>query len=139
MATLKPPSRSFTGTMGNRFWIRKIEEIENTINDFSPDIFLISEANIFDKDLEHETRIEGYNIVHTKSIVTMKYSRLVMLVKDGLNIKIVEDLMDTEVASIWIKVNKQGARSLFLGGHIQRAQTPTSTSTKHFWHSSQPE
>ena len=33
--------------MTNKHWIRKVDEVENTINYFNPDLFLISEANIF--------------------------------------------------------------------------------------------
>ena len=33
--------------MGNTYWIHKTDEIEAAINEYSPDLFYISEANIF--------------------------------------------------------------------------------------------
>ena len=58
----------------------------------------------------------GYNIIHPKTIVSLGYSRIILLVREGVNVQLTEDLMDGIVSSIWIKVNKQGAKSLYLGG-----------------------
>ena len=55
-------------------------------------------------------------MLHPKTLFSLKYSRLVMLVKDGLNLQVIDELMDNEVSSVWVKVNKRGARNLLLGG-----------------------
>ena len=51
--------------MTNKHWINKIDEIENTIVDFKPDLLLISEANFFYTNPEYKMNIRGYTIVHS--------------------------------------------------------------------------
>ena len=102
--------------IGNRFWKHKINDIEHTINEFNPDLFLISEANLFSQDQDYEIHIDGYKMIHPKTILSLGYSRLILLVKEGINVQLIADLMDDTISSIWTKINKNGAKNLYLGG-----------------------
>ena len=94
----------------------KIEEIQALIDEMTPDLLYITEANYFSEFPDHLTHIPGYRQVHPKQLVTMKYSRIVLLVRDGIQVTILEDLMCPEVASIWLKIAKRGCRKFHLGG-----------------------
>ena len=51
--------------MTKKHWENKIDKIENTIVDFKPNLFLISEANYFDNNPEYEMNMRGYSVVHS--------------------------------------------------------------------------
>ena len=74
--------------LGNRFWINKTVEIQHFLDTKRPDVLFISEANIFNEDQDYRTWIPGYRIENNKSIETMGYSRLVVLVKDGIQMEV---------------------------------------------------
>ena len=102
--------------MINGHWVNKIDEIENTIADFNPDLFLISEAYLFNNDPEYMTNINGYSITHCETFLKHKYSRLVLLIKEGMKVKMRPDLMDDQdVASIWLDLTRRGTKKVILG------------------------
>ena len=102
--------------MMNTHWENKKDEIENTIADFKPDVFIISEANFFDDIPEYMTNIGGYQLVHSPTFKFHKYDRLVVLIEDNLKVKIRQDLMDdSNVASIWMDLTRRGVRKITLG------------------------
>ena len=47
---------------------------------------MVSEANVFKLDHDHEVNIEGYQMVKAKGFNSLGHSRLVVLVRDELNI-----------------------------------------------------
>ena len=102
--------------IGNKFWVRKVTEIQNILQTRQSDILFVSEANIFKSDLDHEICIPGYQIITTKSMDTYGNSRLVALVKDGIQIEHQEQWMNDKVASIWFKYASKGTKKLHLGG-----------------------
>ena len=90
-----------------------------------PDLLIISEANLFLEDLgdlQYKIKIDGYVIHLPKSMVTMQYSRIILLAKEGLNIQILDELMDPRVSSIWVKMGGRGVKKLIIGG-IYREHT----------------
>ena len=68
-------------------------------------------------------------------IIPLRYSRLVLLVKQGVNIQIVEDLMDEVVSSIWLKVNKKEQRICTWQGYTGSTNTCSNLSKPNWWSS----
>ena len=97
-------------------WVNKIEDIECLANDFTPDIIFISEAKIYSNDLDHMTKIDGYNLHHGNTMQGHGYARMVMLAKPNLNIEIREEWMDMDSASIWVSIKRKGHKRINLGG-----------------------
>ena len=111
--------------LGSTFWIRKVHHIQQLVDEKSPDLLIISEANLFLQDLgdlQYKIKIDGYDIHLPKSMITMQYSRIILLSKEVLNIQIMEELMDPRVSSIWVKMGGRGVKKLIIGG-IYREHT----------------
>ena len=80
--------------MGAKQWHRKLLEIEAVVQQYTPDLFFVAEANLLHSLEDHEKNIQGYRIVLPKTAEVQKNSRLVLLVKDGIDVKILEEYMD---------------------------------------------
>ena len=101
--------------MGSRFWTRKKEEVEAVLLQYSPDIFIISESNLLESINDYERAVPGYKILLPKTVEVQDVSRIVMLVREEMEVKIMEEYMDNTIASIWIKVGSKGRRPLLIG------------------------
>ena len=102
--------------MTNKHWENKTDEIINTINDFKPELFLISEANYHKGLPEYIMNIPGYYLVHSPTFQEHDYDRLILLVEDDVKVKVRHDLMNSQdVASIWLEVTRRGVRKLTIG------------------------
>ena len=93
--------------MGSRFWRRKKEDIDNFINDYPADIISISEANIFNDVLDHEKQIQGYETIEPITMQTLGYCRLIVLVKSGVQVTVLSQFMESDAATVWLKINKK--------------------------------
>ena len=85
------------------------------LNDYNPDIGIISEANLWPADLGYQIRIPGYQIVTTIDFSKGCCSRLVVLVREGVNVILLQDYMDPDISSIWLKLPRRGMRPLIVG------------------------
>ena len=101
--------------MGARMWERKIQEIEAVILQLNPDIFSISEANLKDELTGSERNIQGYRIYLPKSSVEHPISRIAVLVRDGLEVELVDKYMDDIVSAVWLKIGISGRKPVLLG------------------------
>ena len=111
--------------LGSTYWIRKTHHIQQLVDEKLPDLLFISEANLFLEDigdLQYKIKIYGYNLHLPQSMTSIQYSRIILLSKEGLNIQIMEELMDPIIASIWVKICGRGMKRLLVGG-IYREQT----------------
>ena len=117
--------------LGARHWHNKTESIQAMVDFHIPDLAYISEANMYTATPAHETRIEGYSIIKTKNAEKAGISRLVLLVREGVEIRLEDNLMEENVASIWIRCPRKGGRKLLVGGiyreHKLLCQTGTNT------------
>ena len=102
--------------LGNKFWKRKVEEIQLLTIDEKPDFLFISEANLFSIDEDYEIRVTGYELNHSKTWQAFNYSRLVLLAREGLQYSIEERYMDEEISSIWICIGGRGRKRTMRGG-----------------------
>ena len=118
--------------LGSRHWVNKTNEIQHFVDTKKPDILIISEANIFLEDPDHQTLIPGYTLIKSAAINTMGYSRIAALVRQGIQVEIQHQLMCPNVASIWLKIIKKGGRKTYIGGiyrefSLMRQQLPNNT------------
>ena len=102
--------------MWSRHFINKKEEVDNVISEFRPDLFLISEAYHYPDNPEYQSHVNGYTLQNSPTFMKHKYDRLLLLIRDGLNIRIRTDLIDDDdLASIWIDIIRRGARKTTFG------------------------
>ena len=117
---------------GNKHWHRKVEELEAFVLEKNPDLFFVTEANLMSDTPEYQTRIAGYYMVLPPTMQRLKYCRIVLLVRDGIQVKILEEHMDTDLASIWVKIGQQGRKPIVVGGvyreqHLLQPGAPRGT------------
>ena len=101
---------------GPMYWNRKRDIIEALTLERQPDILVITEANLMCETSQEESHIQGYDMVLPLTMDTLGYSRVVMLVRQGINFKILDKCMDTGLASIYIQLGIPGRKSLNIGG-----------------------
>ena len=102
--------------LGSRKWENKRDSIQALVDEFLPEICFISEANLFWGVPDYMTSIEGYDITLAKTWNKLKYSRIVLLTKKGLQFKLEEDRMEDTISTIWIKVGGRGVKGVRICG-----------------------
>ena len=102
--------------MGAKQWQRKFLEIEAVILQFTPDIFIVTEANMKMSLDEHEKNIAGYSMILPLSADIHGLARMVMLVRDGVETKILKKYMDDKVAAVWIRIGAAGRKPMNICG-----------------------
>ena len=106
---------------GSTHWQRKKEEIEALVLQKNPDILYISEANLMEDVTEEERHVEGYRLILPKTMISLKHARLVLLVKEELEIRILDNIMTDDICIIWIQFGQPRRKPLTIGG-IYREQ-----------------
>ena len=76
--------------------------------------------------------IPGYRLVLTDTMDTLKYCRLVVLVKEEINFNVEKELMDKTSATIWISIPRKGQKKVIIGAiyreqHLIRVEAPNNT------------
>ena len=108
--------------LGARLWHNKVTEIQALVDEHSPDHCFISEANLQAGLPDYETNIEGYLITTPVSHEVHNMSRIVLLSKLEAQFTVERRRMNSEIASIWIKIGGKGARTTLVCG-IYREHT----------------
>ena len=108
--------------MGSKFWVRKKLEIEATLQRYKPQIMIISEANLLLNLTEQERNIPGYKILTPTVPADHKIVRIVALVEETLECKLIPEYMNPSIASIWLKVTNKGKKPLVVGGYYRQHQ-----------------
>ena len=101
--------------MGPTYWRHKIHEARQLLIEFNPDICIVTEANIMVEDQDHEVMIPGYTMLLPPTMVPMGYCRMLALVKEGVEVEVIPEIMDPETATIWMKIRRRGRRNLVIG------------------------
>ena len=101
---------------GNAWWESKRLEIQALIFESEPDLAFISEANLRTNTPPELTNIQGYYMVTPKTDIQMGYSRIVLLAREGVRLSILDNCMDGNIPSIWVKITSKGRKSLVIGG-----------------------
>ena len=108
--------------MGGKLWQNKTQEIRQVLCNKHPDIFIVPEANLNDAIPLEEKAIEGYFMIEPLTRIITKHSRMIVLVKDGFQLKIREDLMSNDILSIWMEIARKGKKKLLIAA-VYREQT----------------
>ena len=103
---------------GNSWWESKRTEIQALIFESATDLMFISEANLRTNTPPELTNIQGYYMVTPKTDIQMGYSRIVLLAREGVRLSIMDDCMDGNIPSIWVKVTSRGRKALVIGGSV---------------------
>ena len=84
----------------------KMDELESVIADLHPHILGISEANFKKDHLLEEVQLENYDLVLSKTIENehLGVSRVVCYKHHSVVGKVREDLMDSDMSSIWMEL-----------------------------------
>ena len=104
--------------MGSKYWVRKQEVLQATMDEHKPDIMYITEANLFLEDPDYSLVVEGYKLVKPKTWENpdLEYARIVMLIKTDISFELLADNMDHDISTIWVKIIRKGNRKLIVGG-----------------------
>ena len=102
--------------IGSRQWKNKIEDIELLLAEYKPDLCYVSEANLWSNLEPHERELEGHSLVLPNTMATLQHARLVIIVKDGIEVTVLNQFMEKDLASIWVMVGTPGKKSLRVGG-----------------------
>ena len=117
--------------MGSSFWKHKLVEIKSIISEKNPDILIISEANIFKNDNDYELHIPDYHIILPNTMELVGNCRLALLVKEGINVQILEQFMEPHVSSVWLKISEKGHRKNTPGRHLSGAPVDKTARAPH--------
>ena len=102
--------------LGSKYWDKKQNEIQALVDQYTPDILYISEANYFHDTPKHLVDIEGYKMETALTMENLKYSRIILLCREDLIYTVETHRMSNKFSSIWIKVGNRGKSSLRIGG-----------------------
>ena len=108
--------------LGSKKWKNKRNQIQALVDLNQADLIFISEANLDETTAQYESMIQGYTITFPKTVVINCTARLVLLTKNGLNFTIRDDLMTDTFSSIWVKISRQGIKSLLVCGVYREHQ-----------------
>ena len=81
--------------MGAKLWENKLLEIQAVILQYKPDIYAVSEANMKLNLQAHQKQIQGYKMYLPRTVEMHNHARLVVLVRDDLEVHIQNQHMDT--------------------------------------------
>ena len=96
--------------LGARYWQNKLEDIEVLLNQYKPDLCLISEANLWRGLEPDKMEIGGHTLIFPKTMQTQDHARIILIVTK------LEELMDDSMASIWVRIGNPGKNSIKIGG-----------------------
>ena len=108
---------------GNAKWEKKITELEALLQDKLPDVIFISEANLFATLPDYQRKVEGYSMHIPESMMKKHaYVRLVMLVREGIEIEVHHELMHEDVSMIWASLKYSERKKMKIGGVYREHQ-----------------
>ena len=103
---------------GNSLWQNKKLTIEALITEKTPDLLFISEANLMSSLPDQDRQIHGYELYLPLTMDKHKCSRIVLLVREGVNINIQHNMMHEDVAVIWASIKVGKISNMKVGGGI---------------------
>ena len=108
--------------MGPAHWEKKVTEIEAFLLEVQPDLFFITEANMFPSTKAHEGNFPGHCIILPKTVDTLGYWRIVLIVKETIKVEVLEEFMEDDISSIWVKIGNSGRKAIHIGGLYREHQ-----------------
>ena len=108
--------------MGNSLWQNKRVEIDALVLDKQPDVLYISEANLMDTLPDSDRYILGYSLHLPSTMGKHNCSRIVCLVRDGIEVRVHREWMNDDVAVVWISIKNGNKGRLYVGGVYREHQ-----------------
>ena len=71
-----------------------------------------------------EQAIEGYTIVTPLKMDQRNLTRMLVLVRDGIQVEVRQDIMENDTTSVWMEFERKGKRKLMIGA-VYREHTVT--------------
>ena len=102
--------------LGSKLWSNKRQEIELLLEQYKPDLCFITEANLWKDTEPHETEILEHKLVYPNTMDTMAHARIILIVKQEIEVTILHQYMDGKTVSIWVRVGSSRKKSLVIGG-----------------------
>ena len=118
--------------LGNKLWQNKKIVIEALILERTPDLLFISEANLMDTLPAEERNLPGYELLLPSTMEKHKCARLVLLVREGINVTLNTKMMHEDVQVIWVSLNIGRRSNMKVGGGIQGAPNVAEMQTKSY-------
>ena len=92
----------------------KIQEVKNIVQNNSPHILGLSEAELKKSTTDISTlKIPGYDILFPKSWEVNGTARIILYVKKSLDYERVDNLENTSIQSIWIRGNFKHSKKMY--------------------------
>ena len=108
--------------MGSTFWVNQIDEIKLLISEKQPDLAIFTEANIFKSDKDYELHVSDYSLLLPNTMDRIGNCRVAILVKDGVDVQVLNKYMEDHIASIWLKISSKGNKKIHLGAIYREHQ-----------------
>ena len=108
--------------VGARLWPNKRLEIELLLAEKKPDMLFITEANLWNGLLPGEREFEGHSIILPNTMASMGHARIALIVKNDLHCQKLDNFMDSETATIWVRVGDRKNKSIVVGGVYREHQ-----------------
>ena len=88
----------------------------------TPDLLFVSESNLMETLPEMERQIEGYSLHLPLTMRKHRYARLILLVREGIDVKIHLNLMHEDIAAIWVSIRCGNKYKMKIGGIYREHQ-----------------
>ena len=108
--------------VGTKLWTNKKTEIEALLLQEKPHMCFITEANLWNHIDTEDRQIPGHYIILPNTMISMGHARIVLLVRDDLSVHKLDEFMNTETATIWVRVGGGKNNSLVVGGIYREHQ-----------------
>ena len=82
----------------------------------------ITEANLWSGLLPGDREIAGHTIILPNTMESMGHARIALIVKNDLSCQKLDNFMDHDTATIWVKVGSQRSKSIVVGGIYREHQ-----------------
>ena len=102
--------------LGSKLWCNKLEDIELLLSEFKPDLCYISEANLWNGLDHHEREILGHEIIYPNTMERLGHARIILLVREGISVVKLNQYMESDTATIWVRVGSSRKKSIIVGG-----------------------
>ena len=96
--------------LGSKLWRNKRQEIELLLGQYKPDLCFITEANMWSDTEPHDREILDHKLVYPNTMDTMAHARIILIVKQEVEVTVLHQYMDGSTASIWVRVGKHKER-----------------------------
>ena len=107
---------------GAKQWKNKLLEIESLLVEMDPDLCFVSEANLWENTEAIDKEIPGYKLIVPNTMTSLGHARLVLVVKQDIDVQIITDKIEKEAAMIWVKIGRNRNNKTLIGGIYRQHQ-----------------